>query len=143
VPVTVSQTSDVWGGVAKAALKYNGEKTTYSLGFSYDLAPASGLNGAAQRTAFLFDIRQRFTYEFSGALATGYFLNYAGAGQYGTNAIDEATFFLIPSLRYDFNKDLYLDLGYDFTTTKYNLTNTSANRNLVFVRLFVQYPLFE
>jgi hypothetical protein len=143
VPVTVNQTSDVWSGIAKASLNYKGEKTTFSLSASYDLAPASGLNAAAQRTAFLFDIRQRFLYEFSGALSTGYFLNYAGAGQYGQTSINEATFFVIPSLRYEFTKDLYLDLGYNFTNTEYKDSNTNAYRNLAFVRLYAQYPLFE
>lgn len=141
--VTVNQTSDVWSGVGKASLNYKDEKTTFSLSASYDLAPASGLNGAAQRTAFLFDIRQRFTYEFSGALVTGYFLNYAGAGQYGTNAINEETFVIVPSLRYEFTRDMYLDLGYDFANTQYKDSNTNAYRNLVFLRFYVQYPLFE
>ena len=143
VPVTVDKTSDEWSGVGKASINYKGEKTTFALSLSYDLVPASGTSGATQRTAFLFDIRQRFTYEFSGALSTGYFLNYASAGQYGLNSLDEQTFFVVPSLRYEFMRDLYLDLGYNFTDTQYNNTNTSANRNLVFVRLFAQYPLFE
>jgi hypothetical protein len=129
--------------VGKASLKYTGEKTTFSLSASYDLAPASGYNGAAQRTAFLFDIRQRFAYEFSGALSTGYFLNYASAGDYGVNSLNEETFFVVPSLRYEFTKDLYLDLGYNFTNTQYKNTDTSAYRNLVFLRFYVQYPLFE
>ena len=143
VPVTVDKTSDEWSGVGKASINYKGEKTTCSLSLSYDLAPASGYGGAAQRTAFLFDIRHSLIYEFSGALSTGYFLNYASAGQYGLNSLNEETFFVVPSLRYEFTRDLYLDLGYNFTDTQYKNSNTSANRNLVFVRLFAQYPLFE
>jgi hypothetical protein len=143
VPVTVDKISDVWSGVFKASLNYNGEKTSFALSLNYDLVPASGLSGAAQRTAFLFDIRRRFTYEFSGALSTGYFLNYSTPGQYGVSAINQETFLIVPSLRYEFTRDLYLDLGYNFTNTLNKDTRTSAYQNLVFVRLSAQYPLFE
>jgi hypothetical protein len=143
VPVTVDKTSEIWGGLGKASLNYAGEKTTFSLSASYDLAPASGLSGAAQRTSFVFDIRHRLTYEFSAALSTGYFLNYAAAGDYGTGSINEATIFAVPSLRYEFTKDMYLEMLYNYTTTDYKDSNTSAQRNLVFVRFYIQYPLFE
>ena len=143
VPVTVDKTSEVWSGVAKASVNYKGEKTTLSLSAGYDLAPSSGLSGATQRTSFVFDIRHRLTWEFSAALSTGYFLNYAAAGDYGTSGIDEQTFFAIPSLRYEFTKDMYLELLYDYAATQYNLTDTNANRNLVFLRFYIQYPLFE
>lgn len=143
VPVTVDKTSDVWSGVGAVSLKYTGEKATSSLTASYDLSPASGLNSAAQRTRFVFDLRYRLTYELSAALSTGYFLNYASAGDYGTSSIDEATLFAIPSLRYEFTRDLYLEMLYNYSTTDYKNTDTSAQRNLVFVRLYVQYPLFE
>jgi hypothetical protein len=141
--VTVSQTSDVWGGVGKASLNYNGEKTIFSLSAGYDLSPGSGLNTSTQRTSFVFDIRYRLTYELSAALATGYFLNYAAAGDYGTTSVNEATIFANPSLRYEFTRDMYLEMFYNFATTDYKNTNTSAQRNLVFARFYVQYPLFE
>lgn len=143
VPVKVDKTSEEWSGICTASIKYNGEKTISSLSFSYDLAPASGLSGAAQRTAFIFDIRHRLTYEFSGAFSTSYFLNYAAANQYGVNAINQETFTVVPSLRYEFTRDLYLDLGYNFSNTQYKLTSTSAYRDLAFVRLYAQHRLFE
>ena len=143
VPVTVDKTSEVWSGLVKASINYTGEKATGSLSAGYDLAPASGLNGAAQRTSFVLDLRYRLTYELSTALSTGYFLNYAAAGDYGTGSIDEATAFVIPSLRYEFNKDIYLEMLYNYSTTDYRDSDTSAQRNLVFVRLYIQYPLFE
>jgi hypothetical protein len=143
VPVAVDKTSEVWSGVGKVSLNYTGEKTTASLSAGYDLSPASGLNGAAQRTSFVFDIRHRLTYEFSAALSTGYFLNYAAAGDYGTGSIDEATTFVIPSLRYEFTKDMYLEMLYNYATTDYRNSDTSAQRNLVYLRFYIQYPLFE
>lgn len=143
VPVTVEKTSEVWSGLVKASLNYTGEKATGSLSAVYDLAPASGLNGAAQRTSFVLDVRYRLTYEFSTALSTGYFLNYAAAGDYGTGSVDEAMIFVIPSVRYEFNKDIYLEALYNYSTTDYNNTDSSAQRNLVYLRFYVQYPLFE
>jgi len=143
VPVTVDKTSELWSGVGKASVNYKGEKTTLSLSAGYDLAPSSGVSGATERTSFVFDIRHRLTYEFSVALSTGYFLNYAAAGDYGTGSINEATLFANPSLRYEFTRDLYLELFYNYATTQYKDTDASAQRNMVFVRFFIQYPLFE
>ena len=143
VPVTVDKTSEVWSGVGKASVNYKGEKTTLSLSAGYDLSPSSGVSGATQRTSFVFDIRHRLIYEFSAALSTGYFLNYAAAGDYGTTGIDEATVFAIPSLRYEFTRDMYLEMLYNYSMTDYKDSNTSATRNLVFLRFFIQYPLFE
>jgi len=143
VPVNVDKTSEEWGGVGRASINYKGEKTNFALSASYDIAPASGRDGPVERTAFIFDIRHRLTYEFSAALTTGYFLNYAAAGQYGQSAIDEQTFAVRPSLRYEFTQDLYLEVAYDFATTDYKNADTNAQRNLVFVRLYAQYPLFE
>jgi len=96
-----------------------------------------------QRTAFVFDVRHRLTYEFSAALSTGYYLNRASAGQFGADSIDEETFRVSPSLRYAFTKDMFLELLYDYVTTQYKNTDTDASRNLVFLRFYVQYPLFE
>jgi hypothetical protein len=141
--VTVGQTSDVWGGVGKASINYNGEKTTFSLSAGYDLSAGSGLNTATQRTSFVFDIRYRLTYELSAALATGYFLNYAAPGDYGTTSVNEATIFANPSLRYEFTRDMYLEMFYNYATTDYKNSITSAQRNLVFLRFYIQYPLFE
>ena len=36
------------------------------------------------------------------------------------------TFFAIPSLRYEFTKDMYLELLYDYAATQYNLSDTNA-----------------
>ena len=143
VPVTVEKTSDDWGPVVRSSLNYAGEKTNFSLSFNYDLAAASGRDGPVERTALLFNIRHRLIYEFSGAVSTGYFLNKASAGQFGLTEINEETFWVSPSVRYEFTKDVYLDLAYEYTKTNYRETNTSASRNLVYVRLFAQHTLLE
>jgi len=143
VPVTVEKTSDDWGAVVRSSLNYAGEKTSFSLSFNYDLAAASGRSGPVERTALLFNIRHRLIYEFSGALSAGYFLNKASAGQFGLTEIDEETFWVRPSLRYEFTKDVFIDLAYEYTKTNYEVTNTNAYRNLVYVRLFAQHALFE
>ena len=139
----VDKTSDDWGGVFKTALNYNGEKTNFSLSINYDLAPASGRNGPVQRTAFMFDMQKRLTYEFSGALSTGYFLNRATEQQFGINEVNEETFRISPSLRYNFTKDIMLSLDYDFTSTKYRATNTNADRNLIFLKFHFQFPIVK
>ncbi|NPV04859.1 MAG: outer membrane beta-barrel protein [Syntrophaceae bacterium] len=143
VPVTRDVTSEDWGGVGKLSVNYRGEKTTLSLSANHDLATASGREGPVQRTAFVADIRHRLTYEFSAALSTGYYINHASGGQFGAAPIDEETFRVSPSLRYAFTKDMFLELLYDYTATRYKNTDTDAERNLVFLRFYVQYPVFE
>jgi hypothetical protein len=143
VPAAADQTSDDWGGVGKASINYKGEKTNMALSFSYDLGQASGRSGPVERTAFVFNIRHRLTKDFSAALSTGYYLNKASAAQFGLEEIDEETYRVSPSLRYEFTKDIYLDLLYDYATTDYKLSDTNAERNLVLLRLYMQYPLFE
>jgi hypothetical protein len=143
VPVTRDVTSEDWGGVGKLTVNYRGETNNMALSASHDLATASGRNSPVQRTAFIFDIRHRLTYEFSAAFSTGYYINRASAGQFGADSIDEETFRASPSLRYAFTKDMFLELLYDYVATRYKNTGTDADRNLVFLRFFVQYPLFE
>ncbi len=137
------QTSDDWGGVGKAAINYKGEKTNLALSLSYDLALASGRTGPVERTAFVFYVRHYLTKDLSAALSTGYYINKADEGEFGLEEIDEETYRVSPSLRYEFTKDIYLDLLYDYATTEYKTNDTDADRNLVFLRLYVQYPLFE
>lgn len=137
------QTSDDWGGVGKASINYRGEKTSGALSFNYDLAQASGRTGPVERTAFVFFIRHYFTKDLSAAFSTGYYLNKAARGEFGLEEIDEETYRVSPSLRYEFTKDVYLDLLYDYAYTEYKTNNTDADRNLVYLRLYLQYPLFE
>jgi len=130
-----------WFGMG--SISYKGEKTTGDLTFSHRILPAYGSVGVTNRTSVTFGIDRRFTYEFSGGLSGGYFLNKADQGEFSTVAFDEETYFINPRLRYEFTRDIFLEGSYNFSITKFDITRTEARRNLVMLRLYVQHALFE
>jgi hypothetical protein len=134
------------GWVCQATLSYKGEKTDGGLTFSHRMMPATGTAGTAgtaERTALILNVRHRFTYEFSGRLSTGYYINKSEAGQFSTTPLDQATFSVTPVLRYEFTKDIALEASYNFALVKYKQPETEAQRNLFMINLIIQYPLFE
>lgn len=145
-PASVSsETPSNWGGVVKTALEYNDEKNRLVLAFNYDVAPASSSmgSGPVQRTAFMFDAKRRLLYELSALLSTGYYLNRATATSSGTvlgTEVNVETFRISPALRYDFTKDVYLDLAYEYINLHDKCLGTTADRNLVMLKLYVQWP---
>jgi hypothetical protein len=141
--VNVPQNNDGWGWVADVSLNYKGEFGNGSLTYNRDITPASGLNGAVERNAFIFSIQYRMTYELSILFSAGYYTNKSDAGQFSTQAIDERTIRVSPGVRYEFSKNIYLESSYDYTAVDYLESNTSANRNLLSIRLYVQHPIFE
>jgi hypothetical protein len=131
------------GVVGRAALSYNGEKTTGSLTFFQDIALSGGQDGVVQRTALVFDVGKRFTYDMWGHLTAGWYLNSSEGTELAFQNIDEETWLISPWIRYNFTRNLSLDASYSFTRVKYKTNATEANRNLVFLRLVYRYPLFE
>ena len=57
--------------------------------------------------------------------------------------IDERTIRVNPGVRYEFSKNIYVESSYDYTAVDYLESNTSAHRNLLSIRLYIQYPIFE
>jgi hypothetical protein len=130
-----------WFGMG--SLSYKGEKTTGDLTFSHRIAPAYGTVGVSNRTSLSVGMNRRFTYEFSGGLSAGYFINKAEAGKFSTVAFDEETFYVNPRVRYEFTKDIALEGSYHYSFTNYREANTEARRSLVMIRLYLQHALFE
>ena len=131
------------GWVGMGSLSYKGEKTTGDLTFSHRVSPAYGTVGVTNRTSLSLGINSRFTYEFSGGLSAGYFINKAEAGKFSTVAFDEETFFVNPRLRYEFTRDIALEGSYNFSFTNYKSPSTEARRSLFMIRLYMQHALFE
>ena len=48
-----------------------------------------------------------------------------------------------PGIRYEFDKDKAIEASYTYNRTKYNVSNTDAQRNTFFVRFRIQHHLFE
>jgi len=137
------QKNDGWGWVGNMSLLYEGERGNGSLTYNRDITPASGLNGAVERNALMLSARYRMTYEFSILFSGGYYTNKSDAGQFSAQVIDERTIRVSPGVRYEFSKNIYLESFYDYTAVDYLKSNTSAHRNFLSMRLYMQYPIFE
>ena len=146
-PESVSTaTPSNWGGVVKTALEYNDEKNRLVLAFNYDVAPASSSmgSGPVQRIAFIVNAQRRLIYELSALLSAGYYLNRATATNSETvvgTEVNVETYRINPALRYNVTKDIYLNLAYEFTNLHDRDLGTTAQRNLVMLQLYVQWPL--
>ncbi len=139
----VEQKTHDWGWVGQVALSYKGETTEGSLAFNADVQPASGqTSGTTVRNALIADVRRRFTYELSGAMSVGYYTNKSNPGAITGQAIDQDTILLMPSIRYEFNKDMYIDASYQYTKVFYNLSHDEADQNKFFIRFYIQHPFF-
>ncbi|OPY73587.1 MAG: hypothetical protein A4E63_00950 [Syntrophorhabdus sp. PtaU1.Bin050] len=132
-----------WGGVGALALSYKGERMTGELSLSYDLAPASGRSGTAERTSVTLNINRRFTYELGGGVSAGYYKNRSGEGDFSTSSIDEESFRVSPGLRYEFNNDARLEASYDFSKTWYHVEHRQVERNLISLRFYIQRDLIK
>jgi hypothetical protein len=142
-PTGNEQKDEGAGWVGMGSLAYKGEKTTGDLTFSHRKAPAYGSVGVTERTSLSFGINRRFTYEFSGGLSAGYFINKADEGKFSRTAFDQESFYVSPRLRYEFTRDVFLEGSYNFSYTRDKESNTDVRRSLVMLRLYMQYPLFE
>ena len=131
------------GMVARVTASYNGELTNSSLNFSHDVKASSGTSGATERTSLELNISRRFTYELSGRISTGYYLNKADAGDYSKSGTDETTWRIRPSIRYNFTNDLFMEASYNFTKNKDKEDHTNKTRNQFFIKISMDYPLFE
>lgn len=133
-----------WGAVVNAMLSYRGEKTNVDFSLNHDIAPTSGRAIASERTGLGLRISRRFFYELSGIFSGGYFLNNYTPGEFSYLNIDEKTLYISPGLRYEFTRDMALDVTYTYTRTDYARdTDSAADRNLVMVRFHLQYPILE
>ena len=135
--------SDGWGWVGNVSLNYKGELGNGSLTYNRDITPASGLNGAVERNSLTLSTQYRMTYEFSILLSAGYYTNKSDAGQFSSQVIDQRTIDVNPGVRYEFSKNIYLESSYDYTAVDDLAANTTVNRNLLSIRLYIQHPILE
>jgi len=142
-PEENKQKDEGTGWVGMGSLSYKGEKTAGDLTFSHRKAPAYGSVGVTNRTSLSFGINRRFTYEFSGALSAGYFINKGEEGKFSTVEFDQESFYVNPRLRYEFTRDTALEASYNFSYTKDKLAGTEPRRSLFMLRFYIQHALFE
>ena len=127
----------------RIVLDYSGELTRADISASQRLEPASGNNGTSDRTSFVFNVRRRFAEKFSASLYATYYQNKADAGKLARVGIDEETVSIGPGLSYEIIDNLVLTASYTYTQVKYQISDTEAKRNRVYLRLSYGIPLFE
>lgn len=131
------------GFIAQITAAYTGELTDSSLNFYHDVRSSSGRSGATERTSMEFELSRRLTYELRGSLFVKYYLNKADDGEFSSKGIDEKTFSIRPAVRYDFTKALFVEAAYYFISVKDDEDNTDKKRNQFFIKVSMDYPLFE
>jgi hypothetical protein len=149
VIVEKKETNQGWGWVGQGTLSYRGEKTTKGpkttgdLTLSHRLMPAAGTVGVTERTVVSLSMAHYFTYELSAGLSAGYYINKAKRGKYSTGAIDEDVWRITPRIRYEFTKDISLEMSYNYSFVKDKLNETEAGRNLFMLSFTIKHSFFE
>ncbi len=143
VVVGAKQRDNDWGGVGQMTVSYRGELTRATLSVQKNISPARGEDGTTDRTSFLFNIGRRFAEKFSTNLSVAYFLNKADTGELATEDIDDRTISISPGLSYEIIDDLALEISYTYTKVRDREDHSRTRRNLVYLGLRYQYPLFE
>ena len=140
---TRHEQNDSKGWVLKTSLDYKGEMLQGSLAYSRDVSTSSGQFGSAvERDAVNLSLNRRLSYEFSALFGAGYYRSMAGKNQFGSQEIDESSWRGSFGLRYEFNRNVAADLGYDYYHGE-NTAGSMVNRNKVFFQLTAQTTLFE
>jgi hypothetical protein len=141
--VSEQENDSGWGGIGHAAVEYAGERTRASVDASYDVAPLSGSQGVVQRTALTFSGGHLLTEKLRLGLFTGVFRNKSDENEFSGEKIDEYSFTVNPSLRWEIYRDVTLEAGYSFTYVDYRDDDTNASRNLGYIQIAYGLPLLE
>jgi hypothetical protein len=139
-----SVTSTGAAPIGSATLSYTGETSSANLTFSRDIMPAYGSLGTVENTAVIASVSRKFTYELSGSFWAGYYTNTSKSQQYALTASDYTTWNAGPSIRYDFNKDMYLEGSYIFTKQDNNVSSGyTAYRDYFMLHFFLQHAIMK
>ena len=139
----VETNNQSFGGVGTAILEIQGEITRGSIRIAHDIRPASGRGTTVQRSDVVLNLRRRLAERSAAGLATGYYKNKADGDEFSFRETDEDTFFIRPSIRWEFFEEFTLEAGYNFSYTDDRIENNDTRRNLVYLQVAYGLPLFE
>jgi hypothetical protein len=134
---------DNWGGMAEFVFSYDGELTDLSARISHGVIYAAGREGLTENTGVTLNAAHRLTYEFLVYLVAGYYWNTADEGRLASTDLNEETLYVNSAVSYNFTNDISLELSYSYVRIDDNQADREADRNLVFLWLRIQYPLFQ
>jgi len=132
-----------WGGTGQAILEIQGELTRGSIRIAYGVLPASGRGTTVQRSDVVLNLRTKLSERSVIAIATGFYNNKADGDEFSLRELDENTFFIRPTLRWEIFDKFTLDAGYMFNYVDDRVANDDVRRNLVYLQVAYGLPLFE
>jgi hypothetical protein len=132
-----------WGGVGSAILEYRGEKTLSNFLVSRELAATSGRSGPTDLFRLGFSFYYRFLRDMRFGLMTGFYRNKADEGEFSSQEIDENTFRIRPSIRWEFYDNFTLEGAYIYTYLDDKTADTDRTQNRIFFQIAYGLPLFE
>lgn len=141
--VSREETTVGWGWTGKLALNYKGQRFSGDLSYMRDLMPASGYGGATERNYIRLAASYKINYEWSANASGGYTTNKSDSMQYSVQKIDNQSFFINPSIRYEYSKDIAADISYNYTQFDNRVSDTKPDRHLFFLQVYVQHAFFE
>ena len=138
-----SEENDGWGWAGSVTLNYSGEVTQGRIYFSRDLAESSGRNGTTERTSAGLELSREITDALRFSLNSSYFLNESAVGEFAAQETDTETWQVGPRLSYRFNQELTLRLSYSYTAVDDKVTEVEQVKNVAWLELRYDYPLFD
>jgi hypothetical protein len=141
--VTEKETNSGWGAVGQAALEYRGEKTRNLFLISRDLAATSGQSGPTDRFRIIYSVFHRLFEDLRLGLTAGFYRNKADEGDFSSVGIDEDTFRIRPSIRWEFYDNLTLEGAYTYAYVDNRENDSNSTQNRVFLQIAYGLPLFD
>jgi hypothetical protein len=142
-PQLVENNNKTLGGVGQATLQIRGELTRGSIRISHSIEPTSGVGRTNQRSDVVLNFRRRFAERSVIAITTGAYKNKADPNEFSFIGIDEDTFFIRPTIRWEFFTNFTLEAGYNFAYVYDHRQDIDTNRNLIYLQVAYGLPLFE
>ena len=140
---TDTRSETTWNAIGGARIGYQGERALFSLDLSQDLRTANGRQGAANLTKFMLDTDYRLYETLRISVSVKYFRNKADTDEYSVQETDEGTLHIRPSISWEFMDHFTLDVGYNYTHLDDKISDTQAERNVVYLQLTYAYSLFD
>ena len=141
--VVETESNSGWGGIGQAILEYSSEKTRSNFLISRNLAATSGRTGPTDQYRLIFSVFHRFLEKMRFGLTTGYYRNKADEGDFSSSDIDEETFRIRPSIRWEFYDRYTLEGAYTYTYVDDNAIDRNTTQNRIYLQLAYGLPLFE
>jgi hypothetical protein len=141
--VTDQETNSGWGAVGQAIIEYRGEKTRSNFLISRDLAATSGRRGPTDQFRAVFSIYHRPLEKMRLGLTTGYYRNKADEGDFSSQEIDEDTYRIRPSIRWEFYDNFTMEGAYTYTYLDNKVADRTTSQNRIILQVAYGLPLFD